>query len=170
MAQNKTPFLTKLQMLFGTTKSELIFVFVLFIGLFGGLIIKYLTNNNDEIPNKELSNIVYKSLDSLAEINRTTYIGTDVHDNPIPELKQGDTLEDKEYFHGSKKEMPLGKIDINSASKVELMKLPGIGVKTALSIIDYRDAHHFQKPEDVMKIKGIGPEKFEKMKNYIEVK
>ena len=170
MAQNKTPFLTKLQMIFGATKSELIFAFVLFIGMFGGLIIKYITNNEQELPNKELSDLIYKSLDSLAEVNKSTYIGTDIHGNPIPELAQADTLANRDFFHGSKKVVPMGKININSASKVELMKLPGIGEKTAQSIMDFRNVHPFHNPGNIMKIKGIGTEKFEKIKNYIEVK
>ena len=61
-------------------------------------------------------------------------------------------------------------ININSASKVELMKLPGVGEATAMKIIEFRKSSPFKKPEDIMKVKGIGIKKFEKMKQYIITK
>lgn len=70
----------------------------------------------------------------------------------------------------SKKELPSHLIDLNSASINKLMKLPGVGEKTAELIIKYRKLDSFQKIEDIQNIKGIGPKKFEKMKPYITVK
>ena len=72
----------------------------------------------------------------------------------------------------SKKELALKgvMININTASKEELMKLPGVGESMAEKIMLYRTSHNgFKKPEEIMKIKGIGKKKFEKIKPYITV-
>ena len=70
----------------------------------------------------------------------------------------------------SKKEEKLQgkKININNAPKEELMLLPGVGESMAEKIILYRQEHKgFKKNEDMMKVKGIGKKKFEKLKDYI---
>ncbi|MFN4110989.1 MAG: ComEA family DNA-binding protein, partial [Ignavibacteria bacterium] len=53
----------------------------------------------------------------------------------------------------------------------ELKKLPGIGEKTAQKIVEYRNNYGgFKKIEDVMKVERIGPNLFEKIKDYIITK
>lgn len=55
-----------------------------------------------------------------------------------------------------------GQISLNGASAAELVTLPGVGEATAAAIIAHREANGpFQKVEDLMQVKGIGPAKFE---------
>ena len=63
-----------------------------------------------------------------------------------------------------------GKININTASKEELMKLPGVGEAKAAMIIQFREENgRFQQIEDIMKISGIKEGMFAKIKDFIKV-
>lgn len=63
-----------------------------------------------------------------------------------------------------------GKININTASREELMKLNGIGETRANSIISYRESQgSFQSIEDIMQIEGIKEGVFSKIKEDITV-
>lgn len=60
------------------------------------------------------------------------------------------------------------KISINTATLEELDLLPGIGLSLAQRIIDYRNEYGlFQQLTDLMKVKGIGEAKYEKLKDFI---
>jgi len=64
-----------------------------------------------------------------------------------------------------------GKVNINEASKTELMKLAGVGAGGAQKIIDYRDAHGpFKKAQDLEKVDGVGKGVIEKNVGRIVVK
>ena len=60
-------------------------------------------------------------------------------------------------------------INLNTASKEELMTLSGIGESKANSIIEYRTTTKFTKIEDIMNISGIGDAIFAKIKDNITV-
>ena len=63
-----------------------------------------------------------------------------------------------------------GKIDLNTATKEELMSLPRVGEKTAEAILKYRTEHNgFKTIEDIMNVPRIGPKTFEKIKDKITV-
>jgi competence protein ComEA len=63
-----------------------------------------------------------------------------------------------------------GKVNINTAEKQELTTLKYIGEAMADRIIEFRKNHPFQTPEDIMKVKGVGKEIFEKNKDRIIVR
>lgn len=59
-------------------------------------------------------------------------------------------------------------VNINAASPKELESLPGIGEVIAQRIIEYREQNgSFSRPEDLLKVKGIGEKKLETIKNLI---
>lgn len=63
-----------------------------------------------------------------------------------------------------------GAININIATREELMKLPGIGASKADAIIAYRAENgSFQSPEDIMKISGIKDGVYQKIKDKITI-
>jgi len=62
------------------------------------------------------------------------------------------------------------KIDINTASTLDLQNLPRIGPKTAERIIEHRESQGpFRRIEDITKVKGIGPATFEQLEDLIKV-
>lgn len=63
-----------------------------------------------------------------------------------------------------------GKINLNKATKEELMTLPGVGASRADSIIQYRNENGgFKSIEEIMQISGIKEGLFEKIKDLIKV-
>ena len=62
------------------------------------------------------------------------------------------------------------KININTASKEELMKIPTVGETRAESIIAYRKKHGaFSEISDIKQVSGIKDGVFDKIKDYIVV-
>lgn len=63
-----------------------------------------------------------------------------------------------------------GKVNINTASKQQLMTIPGIGEMKAEAIVSYREEHgSFSSIEEVKKVEGIKDGVFAKMKEYIVI-
>ena len=61
-------------------------------------------------------------------------------------------------------------ININTAGKELLLKLPGIGEKTAQNIIDLRSERgKFKSLDELMDVKGIATSKFNKIKKFLYI-
>ena len=58
-------------------------------------------------------------------------------------------------------------VNVNTAAHEQLMQLPGIGDVLARRIIEAREAAAFQKPEDLLRVAGIGPKRLEKLVSLI---
>ena len=82
------------------------------------------------------------------------------------------TAEDKPGKDGSPKAAKAdGKININEASRAQLMKLSGVGPGTADRIIEYRQAHGpFRRVQDLEKVEGVGKGVIERNEGRMAVK
>ncbi len=120
------------------------------------------------------------------ELSGELYIGGAVANPGIYPLREDDTIEallldagvepDADLSHielyipREGEEQSPQKIDINRAEPWLLEALPGIGEVLAQRIADYRSENGpFRRIEDLLKVSGIGPATFEKIKNYITV-
>jgi competence protein ComEA len=69
---------------------------------------------------------------------------------------------------GGPPKAPPEPVDLNTATATELMQLPRIGARTAARIIEFRKAHGpFQRPEELMNVKGIGEKAFLRLKPHV---
>jgi len=60
-------------------------------------------------------------------------------------------------------------VNINTATKAELMKLPGIGEALAERILVYREQNGaFKDVSELQKVKGIGEKKFEQIRPLVK--
>ena len=87
----------------------------------------------------------------------------------VPDREEAEHLP-KEENSGESRAEETGKINLNTASKEELMTLGGIGETKAESILRYREEHgRFQSIEEIQKVEGIKAGTYEKIKDRIMV-
>lgn len=61
-------------------------------------------------------------------------------------------------------------VNLNTANVAQLEALPGVGLKTAERIIEYRQKNGgFKKVEEVMNVRGVGEKGFLKLKPMLSV-
>ena len=61
-----------------------------------------------------------------------------------------------------------GRVNLNTATKGQLMQLPGIGETTAERILIYRDEQgRFTSVDELTKVKGISKKKLERLRPYL---
>ena len=159
------------------TKSETKVILFIVIALVAGFSIKFYKQvlGDTEIKDKSYFSETDKRFLSKSErLNNPDFENLNYEEKVKVLTASEDSLinAEKEKKVRSKKEDKLSgrQININTAPKEELVQLPGVGEKTAIKIIDYREKNDgFKKIEDIMNVKGIGQKKFEKMKIYLKV-
>ncbi len=59
-------------------------------------------------------------------------------------------------------------ININTATREELARIPYIGESTADLILEFRETHGaFRRPEQLMQIRGVSDERFRRIRHLI---
>jgi len=148
----------------GFTLTETRVILLLVFSILTGLLYSVFTSNN--ISSQK--NYDYSKEDSIFY---SKYYSEESEDSIQSFRSEVIPLENKESYR-TKKILPKeNSIDINKAGREELMNLPGIGEKTAQSIIDYRNKNgNFRTEAGLLNVKGIKEGKLNKIKPYIFVK
>lgn len=60
-----------------------------------------------------------------------------------------------------------GVVNLNEATPDELDRLPGVGKKAVDRILAHRQKHPFKRVEELVRVKGFGKKKFQKLKPYL---
>jgi len=70
----------------------------------------------------------------------------------------------------NQKKGPIRQVNINTATRTELIQIPKIGEKVADQIVEFRKINGpYKRIEEIMNIKGIGEKTFLSIKPYITV-
>lgn len=154
----------------GFTQTEIKVVLFLSVIFIVGLGTKYLFFQNSVANAKKYDYSAQDSIFETIKISDSTIRDEEI-DSKVVDYKQEVLDFNTTNFKNSKKDVPPEKsININTASLEDLVKLPGIGEKTAGSIIDLRKKiTRFKKLDDILNVKGIGTSKLNKIKKYIYI-
>lgn len=108
-----------------------------------------------------LENAAYESLNQAEKIQ----------DGQMIVILTKEEMQDGQVQEGSTQpDMADGRVNLNTATKAQLMTLPGIGEAKADSIIAYREKNGgFSSIDDIKKIEGIKEGVFAKIKDSIAV-
>jgi comEA protein len=150
----------KINQTFGFTQTERRVVLVLLIAFIGGLGVKLYKTMYPTVPRFDYSAVDSEfAARSHAVLDST--IADGANDSTVSTI--GSSMKRP---NSSKSKI----ININMATKTELCELPGIGDVMAERILAYRNEHGlFKTTNDLLKVKGIGKKKFERLSPFIVV-
>lgn len=116
--------------------------------------------SNEEVANSNIKEVetVFKTIEkecNCPNIKNDSCINTELDNNTE---KENTDIEETNKL-----------ININTASKEELMTLNSIGESKAEAIIKYRNEKKFETTSDIKNVSGIGDALFEKIKEFITV-
>ena len=150
-------FLSRLQDRFGFTRNEISVILFLVATLLAGLAIRwYRSSAPGDGPGPE--SFDYSGSDSVFLARSAGLLSPD-------SASAGATRP------APKREPAAGSIDLNSATKEELIRLPGIGGEYADRIIAYRSEHGaFSRVDDLLNISGIGRKRLDRLRPFVVVR
>lgn len=142
---------------FGFTRNETKVILLLSATFLVGLGIRYYNSNT--ISQQPAGKAFDYSIPDSIFAARSAH----PYQTPSPKSDQKDS--------SNGKPAPKSLVNINTATKTDLMRLPGIGPAYAERIISYRqDNGPFQSVGDLRKVKGIGVKKLERLRPFVLLK
>ena len=155
-------FLSILQQRFGFTRNEIKVILFLTTTFLAGLCIRWYRTYSEESPTAS-TRFDYSKSDKEFEERSKKLAQLSQEKKSDSTLKQGKQ-------HPPVVSLQPKNININTATKEQLMLLPGIGEEYAERIILYReDNGPFASPDDLLHVKGIGKKTLERLRPYITV-
>ncbi|MEX0607838.1 MAG: helix-hairpin-helix domain-containing protein [Balneolaceae bacterium] len=85
------------------------------------------------------------------------------------ELDSEDSGADGEQLAQFLEDLAANPININSAGLDDLLQIPGINLKVARAVLDYRSQKPFESKQELLQVGGIGEATYERMQPYITI-
>ena len=103
------------------------------------------------------------------ELRRGAPVVAEIRDD-LPALLDASRRLEEENDRRGRPLSPGELIDPNRASDVEIDRLPGVGPATARAIVEARErAGGFRRPEDLLRVRGIGAATLERMLPHVDL-
>ena len=155
----------------GFTQTEvLVIIFLAGLFLLGFVYVEFIKkegNDKEFIDYTKQDSLFYyySNLNPEIDIGDSTLISNLEIKKRVLELS--DTIE---YVKKDISTLAEKSINLNKAGMSDLVKLPGIGEKTAEKIVQLRNEKgKFKRLEELMEVKGIGEVKFNKIKKFLYI-
>lgn len=121
------------------------------------------------VKKQEIFLLVICLISSVAVVSFNLFSSPSVYDRVKIEVKEEKTTVVSSQPERENNSIN-GKININTATKEDLLKIKFIGDKKADAIIEYRKENgDFNTVEELKKVPGIGEKIYQKIKDKIEV-
>lgn len=163
--------LNRISKKFGITKTEIKIILFAFSVLITGFISKNFFVHSEENQFK-----VFDYSEEEEEFNNLksdSNLNNSFNRKPLKQNYKDEVLilSETNFEHFSKKIFPKEKsINLNTATKSDLVNLPGIGDKTADGILTLRNRlKKFTNVNQLLDVKGIGESKLNNIKKYIYI-